>query len=520
MSSSIFQIFAKRVDPNYTEVWRTGSIRSSSGAGVCIMVNVGGTESIVTTESALDTNIANISSRYMYLDTNFIWNDGIEEDIELNNINSNESAKKGNGKMLILTAYHIVANAFFINSQKANDDKKYRLKVFDVAPHYDLALLDAVDEEFWRDVVPLNIGSVPKKGEKISAVGFPGGGNNCSMSSGIISRVCSYFSNKEEPMLALQVDAPLNDGNSGGPILDSFNQIVGIAFASDRDKQNMCFAVPSFLIKNYLRAIAKYGKYMGICDLDIKGTKLENRIMKEYYTNIPCRGILVVKIQSNSMLEGILQKDDIIISLDGINITDGNSIYLNKDYQIVSNPSEDTEKIPSWHILRMKIPGETLTIGYIRNNQRMISEVVTKEMAHLLIPRDRFNFSTNYYIFQGLIFVALNCELLQSLDSNSHLLNYSNKNKSRKRDEVIILTNILETDNTTGYTTDNEVLKSINDIAIRNMHELYQLCEKATGKVKFEFKNSTPIIVLAEGSEKSEFISQQYLKVPHTNFCQ
>ena len=78
----------------------------------------------------------------------------------------------------------------------------------------------------------------PEIGEKIYAVGNPKGFNG-TFSEGIISGIREVGLNQ-----ILQITAPISPGSSGGPVLNSSGQIIGIAFASFSDGQNLNFAIP------------------------------------------------------------------------------------------------------------------------------------------------------------------------------------------------------------------------------------------------------------------------------------
>ena len=86
----------------------------------------------------------------------------------------------------------------------------------------------------------LTLGSetFPEIGEKIYAVGNPKGLNG-TFSEGIISGIRDLTTNQ-----ILQISAPISPGSSGGPVLNSVGQVVGIAFASFSDGQNLNFAIP------------------------------------------------------------------------------------------------------------------------------------------------------------------------------------------------------------------------------------------------------------------------------------
>lgn len=78
----------------------------------------------------------------------------------------------------------------------------------------------------------------PEIGEKIYAVGNPKGFNG-TFSEGIISGIRDFDNNQ-----VLQITAPISPGSSGGPVLNIDGKVVGVAFASYSEGQNLNFAIP------------------------------------------------------------------------------------------------------------------------------------------------------------------------------------------------------------------------------------------------------------------------------------
>ena len=116
----------------------------------------------------------------------------------------------------------------------------------------------------------LNLGSeiFPEIGEKIYAIGNPKGLNG-TFSEGIISGIRELATNK-----VLQITAPISPGSSGGPVLNSSGQVVGIAFASYSEGQNLNFAIP---VKYLIGLNSKMGTVTSISTIKPKpkSTKVE-----------------------------------------------------------------------------------------------------------------------------------------------------------------------------------------------------------------------------------------------------
>ena len=98
----------------------------------------------------------------------------------------------------------------------------------------------------------LSQGSIPEIGERIFAIGNPKGFNG-TFSEGIISGVRNFDQNQ-----VLQITAPISPGSSGGPVLNQKGEVVGIAFATYSQGQNLNFAIPTqylITLKNNLQPL-------------------------------------------------------------------------------------------------------------------------------------------------------------------------------------------------------------------------------------------------------------------------
>ena len=92
-------------------------------------------------------------------------------------------------------------------------------------------MLDVEDEGFWNGVPPLELGPLPRLQDSVAVVGYPVGGDTISVTAGVVSRIeVTDYSHGSSDLLAIQIDAAINGGNSGGPVFNRSGQCVGIAF--------------------------------------------------------------------------------------------------------------------------------------------------------------------------------------------------------------------------------------------------------------------------------------------------
>ena len=145
----------------------------------------------------------------------------------------------------IATNFHVIAGARQGTAKLVGKDTRYQIEgIVATDKENDLAVLNVTAS----GVTPLSLGDsdTVKIGAKIYVAGNPKGLEG-TFSDGLISRRESY------PKKRLQMTAPISPGSSGGPVLNSKGEVIGISVAVHRalDAQNLNFAIPS----NYLKAL-------------------------------------------------------------------------------------------------------------------------------------------------------------------------------------------------------------------------------------------------------------------------
>lgn len=89
----------------------------------------------------------------------------------------------------IITNAHCVADQAHVIVRKHGDPKKYTARVVAVGHECDLALLTTDAPEFWEGTTALELGGIPNLQDPVAVVGYPTGGDNISVSVGVVSRV-------------------------------------------------------------------------------------------------------------------------------------------------------------------------------------------------------------------------------------------------------------------------------------------------------------------------------------------
>ena len=165
---------------------------------------------------------------------------------------------------LILTNYHVVkGNEHGTVEVKLSDKHTYKAQVVTVDPGHDLALLKIAAP----NLVPATLAETSSNlvvGQKVYAIGNPFGLNG-TMTRGIISAIRSVRGQESVPIEdAIQTDAAVNPGNSGGPLLNSRGEVIGITtmIASGGAEQSagIGFAIPINTARAVLDDFYKYGR--------------------------------------------------------------------------------------------------------------------------------------------------------------------------------------------------------------------------------------------------------------------
>ncbi len=167
-----------------------------------------------------------------------------------------------NKEGLILTNNHVIDNAQRIEVTLSNK-KKYKAVLLTADKGHDLALIKINNAP---DLVPATLAesSNPTVGQRVYAIGNPFGLSG-TMTRGIVSAIRSIRGEENNPIEdAIQTDAAVNPGNSGGPLLNSKAEVIGITtmIASNGANQSsgIGFAIPINTAKAVLDDFAKYGR--------------------------------------------------------------------------------------------------------------------------------------------------------------------------------------------------------------------------------------------------------------------
>ena len=154
----------------------------------------------------------------------------------------------------IVTNYHVIQNANTI-SVIMYDEEVYNAVVVGQNPNYDLAVLKVLTD---RELDTLSFSnSYPLVGEQVVAIGNPLGEFQNSMSVGHVSATNRNITIDGITFNAIQTDAAVNRGNSGGPLLNTSGEVVGVITAKSGGSgvEGLGFAIPSKTVDDIVSSI-------------------------------------------------------------------------------------------------------------------------------------------------------------------------------------------------------------------------------------------------------------------------
>jgi len=403
------------------------------------------------------------------------------------------------GKGLLLTGAHVVANATFLQVQKPSQPDKAIARVRAVSHDCDLALLEVVEPpDFLADIAPAELGPMPKLRDEVAVVGYPVGGEEISITEGVVSRIeVQRYSHSQRHLLAVTVDAAINAGNSGGPVFGD-GKVVGIAFQKLTGVDNIGEMVPPPIIRAFLDGVDA-GKRQEIPALGITTQNLENPLLrKRLGLNASERGVVVLHVDYDGSSDGILQPRDVITSIDGLSIANNGTV------QYLGHHRTRYDVVLGHRYIGDRIELEIKRAGLARSVELELRPWMP------LVPRSRYDQAPAYFVYGGIVFQTLTRDYLTTWDkwwnkAPKEFLNYYYLGfRSAEQHEVVILTQILADEINVGYGhLYNEAVAKLDGVCPRDMEDFVARLSAAHGVVEIETTSGGIIMLDAEDVRRS-----------------
>eukprot|EP00921_Rhytidocystis_pertsovi_P008391 GHVQ01013754.1.p1 GENE.GHVQ01013754.1~~GHVQ01013754.1.p1 ORF type:complete len:985 (-),score=224.90 GHVQ01013754.1:166-2859(-) len=425
----------------------------------------------------------------------------------------------------IMTNAHCVAFQNRVLVRKHGSPKKFLARLVAVAHESDLAVLTVDDNEFWEGVHTLEFGDIPNLQDAVVVVGYPTGGDNLSITAGVVSRVdINTYAHSNFRLLCAQIDAAINPGNSGGPAFKD-GKVVGVAFQGYDDAQNIGYIVPTPVIEHFLEDLKRHNNsYTGFVTLGITYQPMENCSLRKFLgiddvdpaslpEGVSATGILV--IQSDELRDkqyrdkakretGVdiscdevgVRKNDVILALDGTNVADDGTIFF-----------RNQERVHLAYAISNKYTGDTVKVTVLRN-KKVMEVTVPLTPPNFIVPEHQWDKTPRYYIYGGLVFVPMSLDYLKDefgkkfyeRAPSTLLKPLTDIFAKHPGEESIVLSQILASDLTIGYDLRNIRLIGVNGEKVVNLKHLAEILERDIHKTTAEDDNINSSIPTAHNN--------------------
>jgi len=260
----------------------------------------------------------------------------------------------------IVTNNHVVDGADELTVTLNENSKEYSARIIGADKTTDLALIK-IDAKNLPAIAIANSDDV-KVGEWVLAVGNPLGLNN-TVTAGIVSAKARQMGEGVTSMI--QTDAAINQGNSGGALVNTNGALIGInAMLASPTGSNIGygFAIPTAIMNKVVDDIKKYGAVQRAM-IGIKGGDVSSKVDadKEQGKEVDygtMEGIYIGEVvEGGAAQAGGLQKEDVIISIDGQKIRKFGELQ---------------------GVMAQKRPGDKVKVTYLRNKKEHTTTLTLK----------------------------------------------------------------------------------------------------------------------------------------------
>ncbi|MFO0388197.1 MAG: DegQ family serine endoprotease [Alphaproteobacteria bacterium] len=349
----------------------------------------------------------------------------------------------------VITNNHVVAEADEV-TVTLSDDRKFNAEIIGRDPKTDLALLKIKDSKPFP-YVPMGDSDAMRVGDWVIAIGNPFGLGG-SVTQGIISaRQRSINAGPFDDFL--QTDAPINRGNSGGPLFNTKGEVIGInsaIFSPSGGSVGIGFAIPTALAKPIISQLKAQGHVVRGW-LGVKIQEVNDEIAESVGLD-KAKGALIMDVSEGSpAAKAGLKAGDIVLSFDSKEI---------KEMRFLPRLVAET-----------KI-GNSVPVGYWREGKLHTTQVVVaklddEEERPVKASKDKKEKTGNSQTVLGMELVPLNAALKQNFSVRKGV------------DGLAILDVASGSEAAKRGIRGGDVIVAVNNIAVASVADMQKLVENA-----------------------------------------
>lgn len=224
----------------------------------------------------------------------------------------------------IVTNCHVVENGQLIQV-RLTDERNFTADLVGADEVSDLAVLRIEGD----NLIPAEFGdsSVLRVGDSVAAIGDPlGEALRGTLTNGIVSAINRDVTTGGRTLTLIQTNADLNSGNSGGPLINCYGQVIGINTMKIGDYTDIAgveglgFAIPSTTVKEIVEQLIIQGYVSGRPTLGLEGEAVST--FYQLYYRMPAGMYITGVAEASDAAEAGIEPGDILLSIDENRITD------------------------------------------------------------------------------------------------------------------------------------------------------------------------------------------------------
>lgn len=379
--------------------------------------------------------------------------EGRERQYEQQGLGSGVIVRRTGNTLYVLTNFHVAGEATKITI-KLNDGREFEGKLVGGDNRMDLALISFESNDSSIPVAVLGNSDSVQPGDICFAMGAPLGYSQ-SVTQGIVSAVGRSGNGVGNISDFIQTDAAINQGNSGGPLVNIYGEVIGIntwIVSQSGGSQGLGFSIPINNVKSAIDDFITSGK-VAYGWLGVSLTEIPNDYKKELGIDEKQEGAFVSQLFSGSPAQkGGIQPGDFVIELNGRKVRDVNQLV------------RDVGALKA---------GSNAKFVVLRGGKNQTVSVRIEE-------RDENTSSDNGKLWPGFVATPLNDAAKKQL------------NLEKSKVQGVVVAGVQERSPAASLRLQNgDVITAVNGTSVKTLAEFYTELAKASKSVNFDVHTSS-----------------------------